>query len=165
MKTQTAPMDASKQFCPNLDCKARGQLGQGNIVIHSRKRPRYRSSTCGKTFSATEGTLFAGFRKPTELIGVVITLLAYGCPVQAIVQAFGLDERTVASWRDRAGKHCQQVHQAMVQQGQLDLVQGPPDAHWGERPQDDCLDGFSDDGLDALMVSRSGQPDARSSFR
>ena len=52
----------------------------------------------------------------------VVTLLAYGCPIQAIVQAFGLDERTVASWRDRAGKHCQQVHQAVVQQGQLDLV-------------------------------------------
>lgn len=39
------------------------------------------------------------------------------------MQAFGLDARTVASWRDRAGKHCQQVHQALVQQGQLDLVQ------------------------------------------
>src|SRR5436853_3289959 len=122
MNTQTEPMDASRQFCPNLDCKARGQQGQGNIVIHSRKRPRYRCKTCGKTFSAKEGTLFAGFRKPTELIVVVITLLAYGCPVQAIVHAFGLDERTVASWRDRAGKHCEQVHHALVEQGQLDLM-------------------------------------------
>jgi IS1 family transposase len=66
--------------------------------------------------------MLAGLRKPTELIVVVVTLLAYGCPVQAIVHAFGLDERTVASWRDRAGSHCQQVHQALVEQGQLDLV-------------------------------------------
>ena len=66
--------------------------------------------------------MFAGLRKPTEVIVMVVTLLAYGCPIQAIVQAFGLDERTVASWRDRAGVHCQQVHQAVVQQGQLDLV-------------------------------------------
>jgi hypothetical protein len=51
-----------------------------------------------------------------------VTLLAFGCPVQAIVQAYGLDERTVASWRDRAGKQCQRVHQAIVEQGQLDLV-------------------------------------------
>jgi IS1 family transposase len=122
MKTQTEPMDASKQFCPNLDCKARGQVGQGNIVIHSRKRPRYRCKTCGKTFSAKEGTMFAGLRKPRELIVIVVTLLAYGCPVQAIVHAFDLDERTVASWRDRAGKHCEQVHHALVEQGQLDLV-------------------------------------------
>ncbi len=67
--------------------------------------------------------MFAGLRKPKALIVIVITLLAYGCPIQAIVQAFGLDERTVASWRDRAGKQCQQVHQAVVQQGHLDLVQ------------------------------------------
>jgi len=66
--------------------------------------------------------MFEGLRKPKTLIVIVVTLLAYGCPIQAIVQAFGLDERTVASWRDRAGKHCQEVHQAVVQQGQLDLV-------------------------------------------
>lgn len=70
--------------------------------------------------------MLAGLRKPTELIVIVVTLVAYGCPIQAIVHAFGLDERTVASWRDRAGKHCQQVHQALVPQGQLDVphVQG-----------------------------------------
>lgn len=66
--------------------------------------------------------MFAGLRKPTDLIVIVITLVAYGCPVQAIVHAFGLDERTVASWRERAGQHCEQVHQALVEQGQLDLV-------------------------------------------
>src|SRR5229473_276742 len=122
MKRQTEPMDTPRQFCPNLECKARGQIGQGNIVIHSRKRPRYRCKTCGKPFSAKEGTMFAGLRKPTELVAIVVTLLSYGCPIQAIVHAFGLDERTVASWRDRAGKHCEQVHQALVEQGQIDLV-------------------------------------------
>ena len=101
---------------------ARGQVGQGNIVIHGKKRARYRCKTCGKTFSAQAGTMFEGLRKPKTLIVIVVTLLAYGCPIQAIVQAFGLDERTVASWRDRAGKHCQQLHQAVVHQGQLDLV-------------------------------------------
>ncbi len=66
--------------------------------------------------------MFEGLRKPKALIVIVVTLVAYGCPIQAIVQAFGLDERTVASWRDRAGKHCQHLHQTLVQQGQLDLV-------------------------------------------
>ena len=61
--------------------------------------------------------MFEGLRKPSALIVMVVTLLAFGCPVQAIVQAFGLDERTVASWRDRAGKQCQRVHQAIVEQG------------------------------------------------
>ncbi len=66
--------------------------------------------------------MFEGLRKPVELIIIVVTLLAYGCPVQAIVHAFGLDERTVADWRDRAGRHCQQVHQQIVEQGKLDLM-------------------------------------------
>jgi len=66
--------------------------------------------------------MFEGLRKPMELITIVVARLAYCCPVQAIVHAFGLDERTVAQWRDRAGQHCQRVHEAMVEQGQLDLV-------------------------------------------
>ncbi|GHO47727.1 hypothetical protein KSX_85140 [Ktedonospora formicarum] len=66
--------------------------------------------------------MLEGLRRPASLVIIVMTLVAYGCPVQAIVQAFGLDERTVASWRDRAGEHCKQVHEAIVQQGQLDLV-------------------------------------------
>ena len=41
--------------------------------------------------------MFEGLRKPKTLIVIVVTLLSYGCPIQAIVQAFGLDERTVAS--------------------------------------------------------------------
>lgn len=66
--------------------------------------------------------MFEGLRKPTELIVIVVTLLSYGCPIQAIVHAFGLDERTVANWRDRAGGHCEAVHQAIVEQGNLDLM-------------------------------------------
>lgn len=66
--------------------------------------------------------MFEGLRKPIELIVIVVTLLSYGCPVQAIVQAFGLEERTVAEWRDRAGQHCQHIHEARVEQGKLDLV-------------------------------------------
>lgn len=116
------PMDASKPFCPNSTCRARGQIGQGNIRIHDRKRQRYRCTTCGHTFRARRGTMLEGLRKPSELIIIVVTLLAYGCPIQAIVHAFGLDERTVAAWRDRAGKHCEQVHHALVETGQLNLL-------------------------------------------
>jgi transposase-like protein len=115
-------MDTSHQFCPNQACSARGKIGAGNITIHDRKRQRYRCKSCKQTFSARRGTMFEGLRKPMELIVIVVTLLAYGCPVQAIVHAFDLDERTVASWRDRAGAHCEQVHQALIETGELDLV-------------------------------------------
>ena len=97
-------------------------MGAGTIRIHSYQPQRYRCRICKKTFSARQGTMLEGLRKPTEIIVIVVTLLTYGCPIQAIVHAYALDERTVASWRDRAGKHCKQVHQAMVHQGKLDLV-------------------------------------------
>jgi len=99
-----------------------GKIGAGTITIHDRKRQRYRCTRCQQTFSARRGTMFEGLRTSTELVVIVVTLLAFGCPVQAIVQAYGLDERTVASWRDRAGSQCQRVHQAIVEQGQLDLI-------------------------------------------
>jgi len=97
-------------------------MGAGNIGVHDRQRQRYRCQCCGQTFSARRGTMLEGLRKPPELIVIVVALLAYGCPIQAIVHAYGLDERTVASWRDRAGKQCQKVHQAIIEQGKLDLV-------------------------------------------
>jgi transposase-like protein len=62
-------------------------------------------------------------RHAPELVIQVITLLAYGCPIQAIVKAFGLDERTVCDWHRRAGQHGQQVHEHLVESSQHDLEQ------------------------------------------
>src|SRR4051794_8961062 len=114
-------MDPQGQSCHNPDCAARGQLGLGNIRAHSRKERRYRCTTCGRTFAATRDTPFYRLKKPAELVTLVITLLCHGCPVQAIVAAFGLDERTVADWRDRAGRHARRFRDHRVLQGQVEL--------------------------------------------
>ena len=53
-------MDPHKQWCHNPDCPARGQVGQGNIHIHSYKEQRYRCGICERTFAATKGTPFFG---------------------------------------------------------------------------------------------------------
>jgi len=116
-------MNPEKIFCPNIDCPARGQIGKGNIGIHSQKDERYICNECKETFTATKGTIFYRLRTDPKIVLQVMTLLAYGCPIQAIVQAFGVDERTVQDWWQRAGKHCQKVHEQKVERAQLDLQQ------------------------------------------
>ena len=108
-------MDPTTTFCPNLACPAGGHIGQGNIGIHSRQDRRFICTQCRKTFSATKGTAFYRLRTSAETVVLVVTLLAHGCPVQAIVAAFGFDERTVAAWWARSGRQSQAVHEALVE--------------------------------------------------
>ncbi|HEX6384461.1 MAG TPA: hypothetical protein VF177_07310, partial [Anaerolineae bacterium] len=96
-------------------------MGQGNISVHSRKEKRYICSQCQQTFAANKGTLFYRLRTEPQMVIWVIVLLAYGCPLQAIVKAFGFDERTVKAWWQRAGAHCEGVHNHIIGQSQLDL--------------------------------------------
>lgn len=116
-------MNPQEIFCQNDLCSARGQTGQGNITIHSRKERRYRCAACGQTFSETKGTALYNIKKDPQLFEWVVSLLGRGCPVQAIVATFGLDERTVADWQERAGVHCQTVHEHIVGGSQLDVGQ------------------------------------------
>src|SRR5215470_6564787 len=56
-----------------------------------------------------------------------MTLLAHGCPWQAIVVAFGYDARTVACWLARAGGQGQAVQEHLVEHPR-DLGQVQADA-------------------------------------
>jgi transposase-like protein len=109
-------MDPMTLCCPNTHCPARGQIGRGNIGIHSQQEQRCICRVCHNTFSATKGTVFYRLRTSAEMVVIVVTLLAHGCPVQAIVAAFGCDERTVADWWARAGRQGQAVHECLVEQ-------------------------------------------------
>lgn len=116
-------MNPEQLFCPNIDCPARGQTGQSNIHIHSHQEKRCRCDVCQRTFVVRKGTIFYRLRTDPKTVMLVITLLAYGCPSQAIVRAFGFDERTVNNWWQRAGSHCQELHERLVGSRQLDLQQ------------------------------------------
>ena len=116
-------MDPQAQFCRNRACRAYGRKGDGHVVIHSRAERRYQCKRCRRTFAATAGTALYRLRTARDVVVVVVTLLAYGCPVQAIVAAFDLDERTVARWQVRAGDQCRRVHEHLVQAGQVELGQ------------------------------------------
>lgn len=50
-----------------------------------------------------------------------MSLLAYGCPTQAIVSTYGVSEKTVRDWAKRAGEHCEGVHEQTVMRQHWDL--------------------------------------------
>lgn len=124
------PLTPRSSFCPHPTCPNRGQVGHGNIVIHSQRERRYKCTTCGKTFAATQGTVYYRKQHGHDLITLVLTLLAHGCPLQAIVIAFLLDERTVGQWARDAGAHCRQVHEHLVETGQVSTQHVQADELW-----------------------------------
>ena len=108
-------------------------INSGHVGIHSRVERRYKCHSCGKTFSETSGTPLYGLKTPLWIVAVqpmqldiaqaalyglktplwivalVLALLSHGCPLQAIVFAFGIDERTVKAWQTKAGQHARRV--------------------------------------------------------
>ena len=115
-------MDPTQVCCPNEACPARGQGGNGNITVHRRQQARYRYTGCEKTFRARRGTMLYWQKTPVDILVLVVTLLAHGCPVRALVAAFGLKAETVRTWAAETGVHCEQVHRHLVLGACLSLL-------------------------------------------
>lgn len=116
-------MNLQTVFCPNMACRDKHQVGKGNIVSHGKARQRCKCKSCGHTFSYRQGTMFAGLRSDVKIVMWVVGLVAWGCPVAAIVAVFELDERTVADWLHRAGVYAKAFHHQHIQQLDLQQVQ------------------------------------------
>ncbi len=112
------PMRPEEAVCPNSACGANGRIG-----VHSHKERRYICHDCRRTFADTTGTLLYRLKQPLGLVLLVLTLLAYGCPIGALVAAFGVDERTIAAWQHKAGQHAKRVQEQLVCQGTIDVGQ------------------------------------------
>ena len=120
-------MDPGTVFCPTLECPASGPPGQGPIGSHSRQAKRFSCRQGRKTFTTTTGPGCYRLRPAAETGVMVITGLAHGWPPQAIVAAFGIDERTGADWLARAGRQGPTVH-ALLGEPPRDLGQVQADA-------------------------------------
>lgn len=102
-------------FCPNEHCHAKGHVGKGNIIVHSKRDNRFYCKECKRTFSGRKGTLFYRRKLDEATIVLIVGLLSYGCPASAIEQAFRIDGRTVRSLESGAGEHCKRVHEHSVE--------------------------------------------------
>ena len=110
------PLNPALMTCPYCGEKER-------IGVHSYGERRCKCHACGGTFAETKGTPLYKLRYPIWVAILVLSLLAYGCPVQAIVAALFIDERTITDWLSKAGKHGERIQEQVVCHGQVELGQ------------------------------------------
>jgi len=122
-------MDPTQGCCPTAACPASGPGGNGNITGHRRQEARSRCTGCEQTFRARRGTLVSCQQTPVDSIVLVVTLLAHGWPVRALVAAVGVTAETVRPWAAAAGVHGAQVHRHLVLGACWSLRHGHADAH------------------------------------
>lgn len=124
MEFMTEPaLNPAIMVCPHCN-------EEDNIWIHSQKERRFKCNKCNRTFAESRGTMLFNKRYPNWVILLVLSLLAGGCPVQAIVFAFKINEQTVASWQLAAGQQAEQVQAAKVCSSQLAGEQIQSDEMW-----------------------------------
>ena len=123
-------MNPHSQFCHNPACRASGKTGLGNIVVHSRKEARFCCKLCRKTFAATKGTAFYRLQTDADTVALALTLISLGCPPQAIVVAFDVDERTVAHWQLVAGQQCERMHEHWTKEHPVEIEHAQADELW-----------------------------------
>ncbi len=71
----------------------------------------------------TIGTPLYGLKYPLWIVTLVLALVSHGCPVQAIVFALAIDERTICDWQQKAGCHAERVQAQVVCRGHVELGQ------------------------------------------
>ena len=130
-RPRTIPTD--HVCCPNEDCPSYGILGphpRHDIVgrgtyttVQGEKRQMYLCRICGTSFSETAGTPFFGLKTPLKTVCIALNELAEGLGVRAVARIHHVEPDTVLEWLRKAGQHCKQVSEYMMQEMQLSQVQ------------------------------------------
>ena len=120
--------DWSTFACPNPDCPAYGQRGQGNLRPHGwSSKPRnircLRCITCGQHFSERAGTPLFRLHLADDKALAIAQHLAEGNGLRATGRLCGVSLNTVLRFAHRAGDHAQEFHEHMVQHVEVHQVQ------------------------------------------
>ena len=116
------------EFCPNEDCEIYGQVKDSQIVRYGKTAAgvqRYQCRVCGKSFTATKGTLFYRKQTPRREIVETLALLAEGMRISSISRVKGFKEDTILGWLREAAEHAEQIEAVLldrypVSQAQID---------------------------------------------
>jgi transposase-like protein len=128
------PVAQVGEFCPNAECLEK-RKPQSIRQTHIEKygltqagRQRYRCIACGRTFTATTGTLFYRRRTSAADILETLALIAEGSRVSSIARVKGHKEDTILHWLCAAAQHVEMLETALLANYQL--KRGQLDAMW-----------------------------------
>ena len=125
--------DWSAFACPNPDCPAYGQRGQGNLRLHGWSGSGHRirclhCATCGTDFSERANTPLFGLRTTPDKLVAIAEHLADGCGVRATARLCKVGRNTVLRFTQRFGQHAELFHDQEVRH--VDPKQIQPDEAW-----------------------------------
>jgi transposase-like protein len=120
--------DWSAFACPNPDCPAYGQRGQGNLRPHgwsskARGIRCLRCTSCGHSFSERAGTPLFRTHLPEGKALAIAQHLAEGNGLRATGRLCGVSLNTVLRFARRAGGHAQEFHEQLVRHVEVNQVQ------------------------------------------
>ena len=109
--------------CPYRECIDYQQVARGNIVWWSRKKGRYRCTTCTRTFTRNTGTMFAKKQHTVQEIVENLQLLAEGMSLRGLARVKHHSPATLSAWREEAAVHLEQLEKTLLSNVQLSQVQ------------------------------------------
>src|SRR5512145_397457 len=105
-------MDYTSCYCRNPRCVLFGQAGPAARLKPydwQRAGPRLQCAVCGKVFSASMGTAYAGIRTDLNTYRRGAKALAEGMSIRATGRLIEVDKDTVQHWLPILGHHGQSV--------------------------------------------------------
>jgi transposase-like protein len=114
------------EFCPNEECEFYGKVKDRHIVRYGKTAAgvqRYQCRICGKSFTATKGTLFYRKQTPAKEIVEVLAMLAEGMRISSISRVKGFKEDTILEWLREAAAHAEQVEAILMDKYQVSQAQ------------------------------------------
>lgn len=114
------------EFCPNEACESYGQVKESHIVRYGTTAAgvqRYQCRRCGKSFTATKGTIFYRKQTPRKDILETLAMLAEGMRISSISRVKGFKEDTILSWLREASNHAAQVEAVLMNRYQVNQAQ------------------------------------------
>ena len=121
--------------CPNPKCEYYGIIDEQTHALmgygsHGKGEAiqDYYCQSCNRKFSARRNTVLYRLKTPSQVVSLILWLLALRVDLSSLEEAYGISESTLRTWLSRSGVHGQKLHERLLRG--LELVHIQLDELW-----------------------------------